>query len=148
MGIGAGRGFVRHDEAGLRFGGVDERGRAVVDEDLRFGEDVGEEAVGVQLRGVPKPRPEPADEDLSQTSATAPYWPTVLALQAAYVFGIYFLGFTVATLSYLVVAPLQMRYRRWLIIAAEAALLTLVVAGSFTWFFHVRLPKGTLWSLF
>jgi len=72
----------------------------------------------------------------------------VLALQAAYVFGIYFLGFTVATLSYLVVAPLQMRYRRWLIIAAEAALLTLVVAGSFTWFFHVRLPKGTLWSLF
>jgi len=104
--------------------------------------------VGVQLRGVPKPRPEPADEDLSQTSATAPYWPTVLALQAAYVFGIYFLGFTVATLSYLVVAPLQMRYRRWLIIAAEAALLTLVVAGSFTWFFHVRLPKGTLWSLF
>jgi len=76
------------------------------------------------------------------------YWPSVLALQAAYVCFIYFFGFTIATLLYLVAAPLQLGYRRWLIIATQAVLLTLVIAGAFTGFFHVRLPKGIFWSWF
>lgn len=105
-------------------------------------------SIGVELRAAPKPRPAPADNDLPEFTAAVSYWPAVLALQAVYVGAIYFFGFTVATLLYLVGAPLQLRYRRWLIIATEAVLLTLVIAGAFTGFFHVRLPKGILWSWF
>lgn len=105
-------------------------------------------SLSVQLRAAPKPRPERSDDELPQLGVILPNWPTVLALQIGYISAIYLLGFTVATLLYLVVAPLQLRYRRWLIIAGAAVLLTLVIAGSFTWFFHIRLPKGILWSLF
>ena len=89
-----------------------------------------------------------SDDEFPQAGAPTPNWHAVLALQAAYIFAIYFIGFTGATLIYLVVAPLQMAYRRWLITATTAALLTLAIAGSFTWFFHIRLPKGILWSIF
>jgi len=105
-------------------------------------------AVVAQLRGKPRPRAEPSDEDYTPPSTEVMRWPAVLALQAVYIAGIYLLGFTVATVAYLVAAPAQLRYRRWPIIAAQAALLTLIVAGSFIWFFHIRLPKGTLWELF
>jgi hypothetical protein len=40
-----------------------------------------------------------------------------------------------------------MHYRRWGIIAAQAVFLTVVIAGSFIWFFHIRLPSGVLWNL-
>jgi hypothetical protein len=56
-------------------------------------------------------------------------------------------GFTLAMLLYLIAVPIQMRYRRWTVIAAQALFLTIIIAGSFIWFFHIRLPKGILWNL-
>jgi hypothetical protein len=57
------------------------------------------------------------------------------------------LGFPLATLLYLIAAPIQMRYRRWIIISAQAVFLTALISGSFIWFFHIRLPKGIVWNL-
>jgi predicted PurR-regulated permease PerM len=74
-------------------------------------------------------------------------WPSVLALQAGYIFAIYLVGFTFATLLYLILGPIHMRYRRWGVIAAQAVFLTIIISGSFIWFFHIRLPKGILWNL-
>ena len=74
-------------------------------------------------------------------------WPAVLGLQAGYIFAIYLVGFTFATLLYLIAAPIHMRYRKWAVIAAQAVFLTIIIAGSFIWFFHIRLPKGVLWEL-
>lgn len=105
--------------------------------------------VASQWRAKPKPRAKSTgDDDMPEAATAAPNWPAVLALQAAYILAIYVIGFSTATLIYLVGAPLQMAYRRWPTIAATAVLLTIAIAGSFTWFFHIRLPKGILWSLF
>jgi hypothetical protein len=102
---------------------------------------------GVRLFGKPRARAEPSsDEDFPESAVGAVPWPAVLALQAAYLVGIYFLGFTLATLLYLAIAPIQMYYRRWALIGIHAVLLTIIISGSFIWFFHIRLPSGLLWS--
>jgi hypothetical protein len=103
--------------------------------------------VGAKLFGKPKPQTKEPDEEFPQPAPDAVYWPAVLGLQAAYIFAIYLLGFTFATLLYLLIAPMQMHYRRWGVIAVEATLLTVFISGSFIWFFHIRLPTGVLWSL-
>jgi hypothetical protein len=97
-------------------------------------------------RGRPAPRQEDSDEEFVQPAADAMPWPAVLSLQGLYIAGIYFFGFTQATLLYLFAAPIHMRYRKWGIIAAQAVLLTIIIAGSFIWFFHIRLPRGIVWE--
>jgi hypothetical protein len=105
-------------------------------------------SVGTQVFREPKTRrPQEYDEDFPQPGPGAMPWPAVLALQGGYILAIYLLGFTEATLLYLIVGPIQMHYRRWGIIAAQALLLTIIISGSFIWFFHIRLPKGILWNL-
>lgn len=104
-------------------------------------------AVCRQLFGEQKPRPQEDDEEFVQPSPDAMPWPAVLALEGAYILAIYLVGFTYATLLYLIAGPIHMRYRRWGIIAAQAVFLTIIIAGSFIWFFHIRLPKGILWNL-
>ncbi len=73
-------------------------------------------------------------------------WPLALAVQLVYVALIAIVGFSVASLIYLIGAPLQMRYRRWGILIAYGFLLTAAVVGAFTYLFHVQLPDGVLWS--
>ncbi len=73
-------------------------------------------------------------------------WPSVLTLQAGYILAIYLVGFTLATLLYLIAAPIQMRYRRLGIVVLQAVFLTIIISGSFIWFFHIRLPKGIVWN--
>lgn len=73
-------------------------------------------------------------------------WPVALAVQIAYIALVVLIGFSLATLIYLMGAPLQMRYRRWGVLGAFAILLTATVVASFTFLFHVRLPEGLLWS--
>jgi hypothetical protein len=102
---------------------------------------------GVALFGKRGVHAEPSDEAFPESAAGAAPWPAVLALQAGYLASIYFLGFTLATLVYLAIAPLQMYYRRWAVIGIHAIILTVIIAGSFIWFFHIRLPKGILWDL-
>ena len=92
-------------------------------------------------------RSEDVDENFPQATAGVVNWSTVLALQLGYVIAIYLIGFTIATVVYLLVGPIQMGYRRWMIIALQAVVLTAVISGSFIGFFHIRLPKGILWSL-
>ena len=104
-------------------------------------------SVGRQLFSAQKPRVEQYDEDFPQPGLGALPWPAVLFLQAGYIFAIYIVGFTFAPLLYLIAGPIQMRYRRWSIIAAQAVFLTIIIAGSFIWFFHIRLPKGIVWNL-
>jgi len=104
-------------------------------------------SVATQLHGEQKPRAQGYDEDFPQPGPGAIPWPAVLALQAGYIFAIYLLGFTEATLLYLIVGPIQMHYRRWGIIAVQALFLTIIISGSFIWFFNIRLPKGVLWTL-
>lgn len=71
-------------------------------------------------------------------------WPAALTLQASYIILIYLIGFSTATLLYLLSSPWQMRYRHWTVVLIHGLLLTLVIFVSFHWFFHVRLPKGLL----
>lgn len=104
-------------------------------------------AVGRQLFGKAKPRSQHDDEDFVQPSPDAMPWTSVLGLQAGYIFAIYVVGFTFATLLYLIAGPIHMRYRKWAVIGAQAVFLTIIIAGSFIWFFHIRLPKGVLWEL-
>jgi hypothetical protein len=40
-----------------------------------------------------------------------------------------------------------MRYRHWGIVALQAVFLTILISGSFIWFFHIRLPTGVVWNL-
>jgi hypothetical protein len=103
--------------------------------------------VGARFFGKPQPRVQEPDEEFTQPAPDAAFWPAVLALQGGYILAIYLLGFTVATLLYLLSAPLQMHYRRWGVIGVHAVLLTVVISGSFIWIFHIRLPTGILWSL-
>jgi len=71
-------------------------------------------------------------------------WPATLTLQGGYIILIYVIGFSAATLFYLLLSPWQMHYRRWGVILLHGLLLTLSVAVSFHWLFHVRLPKGLI----
>ena len=75
-----------------------------------------------------------------------PKLPT-LGLQAAYVVFIYLFGFFAATLAFLSIAPVQMRYTRWGVVLTNAVVLTLALTGSFLWLFSVQLPAGIIWDL-
>ena len=72
----------------------------------------------------------------------------VFGLQAGYVLLIYLAGFFAATLIYLALAPIQLRYERKGVVLLHTALFTLVLAGSFLWLFEIQLPQGILWELF
>ena len=71
----------------------------------------------------------------------------ILALQAGYVVFIYLLGFFVATLLYLIFAPIQLRYERRGVVIATSVVLTLLLAGSFMWLFDIQLPAGAIWEM-
>jgi tripartite tricarboxylate transporter TctB family protein len=73
--------------------------------------------------------------------------PSMLALQGGYVVVIYLLGFFVATLLYLIVAPMQLRYPHRGIAVAISVVLTLLLAGSFMWLFDIQLPPGAIWEM-
>ena len=79
-------------------------------------------------------------------AADAVPWPAALATQVGSIVLIFFVGFPVATLIYLLVAPFQMHYRRWKIMVPFAFLLTAVTVASFTHLFSVRFPGGLLWT--
>jgi hypothetical protein len=74
-------------------------------------------------------------------------WPLILLLQGGYVLFIYVVGFSGATLLFLLFTPVLMHYRRWNVILLYGILLTAAVAGSFMWLFNVRFPKGILWDM-
>ena len=105
-------------------------------------------ALVFEIRGNRRPKLEPVDDESPVVSNLNSHWLTVLALQAGYLAGIYLIGFTGATVLYLLVAPTVMRFRDWRTIVLHAISLTVVITGSFIWFFHIRLPKGLLWELF
>jgi hypothetical protein len=86
--------------------------------------------------------PEPAAEGSDSVA-----WPLILLIQGGYVLFIYFIGFSGATLLFLLLTPVLMHYRRWSVIVLYGVLLTSAVAGSFMWLFSVRLPKGILWDM-
>jgi hypothetical protein len=91
--------------------------------------------------GARKPREvgQPPDSTLQP-----PPWLPALALQGGYIIFVYLIGFSAATLLFLLAVPAQMRYRRWPITALYAILLTVAIYVSFHWLFHVRLPKGLI----
>ncbi|MBI2961322.1 MAG: tripartite tricarboxylate transporter TctB family protein [Betaproteobacteria bacterium] len=102
-------------------------------------------ALGFQFFGAAKARQTPAETAALETLDVVS-WPLALAVQVGYVALIALLGFSLASLLYLIGAPLQMRYRRWGVLIAYGFLLTAAVAIAFTVLFHVRLPEGLLWS--
>ncbi len=71
-----------------------------------------------------------------------------LALQAGYVTTVFFLGFPIATLMYLVACPRLMHYQRWRILFPYAVLLTTVVFLAFAYVLDVRFPEGMVWASF
>jgi len=73
--------------------------------------------------------------------------PSTLALQGGYVIFIYLVGFFVATLLYLIIAPIQLRYEHRGVAIATSIVLTLLLAGSFMWLFDIQLPPGAIWEL-
>jgi len=72
--------------------------------------------------------------------------PGTLALEGGYLVLIYLLGFFVATLLYLIIAPIQLRYERRGLAIATSVVLTLLLAGSFMWLFDIQLPPGAIWA--
>src|SRR5262245_23527999 len=82
---------------------------------------------------------EPAFETVSPTA--------VLAAQGVYIVLIYLFGLFAATLLFLVVAPIQMRYSRWGVVLAQSIVLTVVTVGTFLWIFQAELPRGVVWDL-
>ncbi len=73
--------------------------------------------------------------------------PATMAVQGGYVVLIYLIGFIAATLLYLIIAPIQLRYERRGVAVATSVILTLLLAGSFMWLFEVQLPPGAIWEL-
>jgi hypothetical protein len=71
----------------------------------------------------------------------------IFAVQGVYVLLIYALGFFAATLLFLFIAPVQLRYKRWGIVVANSVLLTAALTGSFLWLFNIQLPGGAIWDL-
>src|SRR5438477_12858787 len=63
--------------------------------------------------------------------------PPILALEAGYVVLIYLIGFFAATLLYLIIAPLQLRYEHRGVAMATSVILTLLLASSFMWLFDI-----------
>jgi hypothetical protein len=99
---------------------------------------------GIDLNTVPLPLGEGAAERRVRVELPRP--PT-LALQAGYVFLIYLIGFFPATLFYLILAPLQLRYPRPGVAIATGLVLTLLLAGSFMWLFDIQIPQGAIWEV-
>ena len=102
-------------------------------------------AVVFELMGKGRARKKPL-ETVTTRAPDAVLWPVALTVQIAYIALVVLVGFSLATLIYLMGSPLQMRYRRWGVLGAFAILLTASVVVSFTYLFHVRLPEGLLWS--
>ena len=88
-----------------------------------------------------------SDEKIIEPSAGSVSRPVVFALQGAYILFIYLLGFFAATFLFLLIAPLQLRYKSWRVVAVQSLVVTLAVAGSFLWLFDIRLPAGVIWGL-
>ena len=90
--------------------------------------------------GVSRPQQEASENNGTSRAA-------IFGLQGAYLVLIYCFGFFTATLLFLLVAPVQLRYKRWSVVFAHAVVVTLVLAGSFLWLFNIQLPSGALWDL-
>ena len=88
-----------------------------------------------------------SDEEVIEPSAGAISRPVIFGLQGAYILFIYVLGFFTATLLFLLIAPIQLRYKRWRVVVVQSLVVTLVAAGSFLWLFNIQLPAGVIWDL-
>ena len=88
-----------------------------------------------------------SDKEVIEPSAGAISRPVIFGLQGAYILFIYVLGFFTATLLFLLIAPIQLRYKRWRVVVVQSLVVTLVAAGSFLWLFGIRLPAGVIWDL-
>ena len=88
-----------------------------------------------------------SDKEVAEPSSGAVSRSIVFALQGAYILLIYFIGFFGATLLFLLIAPIQLRYKRWRVVVVQSLVVTLAVAGSFLWLFGIRLPAGVIWDL-
>ena len=71
----------------------------------------------------------------------------IIAVQGAYLVLIDLVGFFAATFLFLLIAPIQMGYKRWGIVLVHGVVFTLVLAGSFLWLFNIQFPTGALWEL-
>ncbi len=70
------------------------------------------------------------------------YW--AFASLLVYFFLISLVGFDLATVAYLFVFPVLVGYRRWVVIAITAVVVTALVDVSFGQFLHVPLPPGLI----
>lgn len=96
----------------------------------------------VVIQLIVRSNPIPESRELGAASRTA-----IFLVQGAYIAVIYLLGFFPATLVFLLIAPIQMRYKRWSVVVLHGVVLTLALAGSFLWLFNVQLPTGAIWDL-
>jgi hypothetical protein len=82
---------------------------------------------------------EPAFETVSRTAA--------FGAQGGYIVLIYLFGLFAATLLFLTIAPIQMRYNRLRVVLIQSVILTVVIVGSFLWIFKMELPRGVIWDM-
>lgn len=76
--------------------------------------------------------------------ALAWYWS--LATMVGYFVLIYVLGFTLATLIYLLVLPVLLGYRRYQIVLITGVLSTAAFVSVFSYVLHARIPEGIVES--
>ncbi len=93
-----------------------------------------------------------ADQSPEARSETGPQgarvftWYWSLAAMVGYYVLIYLLGFTLVTLVYLIVLPLLLGYRRYLIILITGVLWTVAFLSVFNYILHARIPEGIVGS--
>ena len=88
----------------------------------------------------PHEPPEPPEELGKRPTA-------IVLVEGAYIILIFLAGFFAATFFFLLIAPVQMRYERRGVVLMHAVVLTLMLAGSFSWLFNIQLPTGAIWDL-
>ncbi len=83
---------------------------------------------------------------IKREGALAWYWS--LATMVGYFVLIYVLGFTLATLIYLLVLPVLLGYRRYQIVLITGVLSTAAFVTVFSYVLHARIPEGIVESFF
>jgi len=99
--------------------------------------------VSVLAKGKRKPEDAPP---AGAEGSLAWYWS--VAAMVGYVVLIYVVGFTMATLVYLLVLPLLLGYRKYLNILLTGGLSTVAFVVVFTYILHARIPQGVLGEFF
>jgi hypothetical protein len=92
--------------------------------------------------------PEAEDVDIGPKKVAGMKWYVNLSIMLAYFLLVYILGLVVASLLYLLLAPILMGYKKFKIVAAVAGFWIIVFSYVFYGILQLRMPNGIFEVLF